>query len=226
MEQTHTIELNGFRHPVSAQVMLLTEEDRPFYLQFTQTFAGQFKPATPLEVQLAFAIADAQWRLNSVRALQNNMLAVQLAASAGITAVNEPKANAAVIGAQVLPKKAPTLASLSLIEQRVHREFHHDLKFLREVQAERRAAEQRQLEQAAALLQLEKSKAAPGEPLAYQPSEDGIALPLEQVEAHLRLTCRHREAVRLSGSRAEPPRSSGRKSPSAHNDRSYATPGP
>jgi len=211
MEDQHstleTLELNGFRHPISAQVMLMTGEERVAYLEFTRSFTAQFEAANPLEEQLAFALADGQWRLNHVRALQNNMLSVALAAS-------DSQAHAAVIGAHVQPKKALTLATLSTHEQRVHRQFHQDLRTLRELQAARRKQEQEQLEQAAQLLKLERARTAPGESRPYRPADDGIAIPLEKIEAHLRLANRREEARRLDSVRnpqLKPPGSESRK---------------
>jgi len=192
-----TIELNGFRHPVSAQVMLMTAEEAKVYLKFTRSLAEEFQPATMLEAQIAFSIADAQWRLNSVRALQNNLLSVQLAAS-------ETPMEPAVLGAQIHLRKAPTLATLTIYEQRIHRQFHKDLVTLQQLQAARRAEEQRQLDQAAQLLELERSKTPAGQPLVYHPSGDGIQFPLEQIEAHLRLSCRRREATRFEKTHSAP----------------------
>jgi len=189
MEAETSIELNGFRHPVSAQVMLMTAEEAKAYLKVTKSLAGEFQPATLLEAQIAFSIADAQWRLNHVRALQNNMLSVQLA-------VSDMSLEPAVLAARIHRQKAPTLATLSTHEQRVHRQFHKDLKTLQELQAGRRQREQQALDEAAQRLKLERSKTPPGKPCVYQPSEDGIAISLETIEAHLRIADRRAEAFR------------------------------
>src|SRR5437879_3589628 len=50
--------------------------------------------------------------------------------------------------------QANALASISMHEQRVSREFHRSLKELREIQAERREQERRQMIQAAQLFKL------------------------------------------------------------------------
>jgi hypothetical protein len=188
------LELTGFRHPVSQQVMIMPEEEAKAFVKFTDAYIDHFKVSGPVEQQLAFSLAESQWRLNSIRAVQNNMLSLELAKCATI-AIDESNAQTAVVAAQRQPKKAMTLRELSMYEQRLNRQFHQDLKTLRSLQEERYSKESQNLEEAAQLLNLEKSKAPKGEPCTYNPIDDGYPHPLERVEKHLDLRDRRREAL-------------------------------
>jgi hypothetical protein len=190
------LELTGFRHTVSRQVMLMTPEEAPIYVNFTESYVTHFKVDGPVEEQLAFSLADTQWRLNSTRAMQNNMLSLELAKSASIE-VAESKVQSAILAAQRQPKKAMTLRELSMYEQRLNRQFHQDLKTLRSLQNERKQEQQGQLEEAAQILKLEIAKTPPGEPCAYNPTDDGYTLPIAHIEKHLHLRGRRREAQQL-----------------------------
>jgi len=185
--------LTGYRDPVTRQVMLMTPDTCPEYQKFKKAYVASFKTVDMVEEQLAHSIADAQWRLNQIRALQNNLFALELSYPVKID-IEEPNAKAAAHSAQRIPRKAPTLRELSMYEQRIHKQFHNDLQALRDMIAARHTEENETLDQAAQLLKLEKSKTPKGAALKYCPSQDGYAHPIEVVEKHLHIRDRRREA--------------------------------
>jgi hypothetical protein len=70
------------------------------------------------------------------------------------------------------------LATLSLHGSRLSRQFQKSLDQLREIQAERRLQQERDLKRAAALLELHKHKGLP-----YDPAQDGFVFSKDQIEA-------------------------------------------
>jgi hypothetical protein len=186
-----TVELQGFRHPVTKQPLMMPAADAEAYLQFTQAFSAELDPKGFLEEQLAQSVADAQWRLNQIRAIENNILATERAAYA----------DAPVVTAHRKAKYANAL-SFSTYEQRLTRQFHQNLKLLRELQAERRTREAAELEQAAQILTMEKSKAAPNQPLKYTPANDGFVFSIPEIEAHIERRKRLHDARQYTATRS------------------------
>jgi hypothetical protein len=70
------------------------------------------------------------------------------------------------------------LATLGLHYQRLSRQFQKALDKLREIQAERRQEQERDLKRAAALLELHKRKGVP-----FDPAEHGFVFSIDQIEA-------------------------------------------
>jgi hypothetical protein len=77
-------------------------------------------------------------------------------------------------------------ANISINSQRLARQFERTLAQLRQIQADRRAAEERQLNQAAKILKMHKD-----ENLPYQPTDDGFVFSNDEIETFL-----HREERR------------------------------
>jgi hypothetical protein len=182
-----TVELTGFRHFITRQALLMPAPEAEAYLEFTRTFREELAPVGMLEEQLSQSLADAQWRLNQIRALQSNIFATETAAFA----------DAPVVTAHRSPRYAGAL-SFSLYEQRLAHQFHQNLQLLRELQSERLQREAADLDQAAQILEMEKAKSAPSQPLNYSPSDDGFVFSILQLEAHIRRRERSREAARFT----------------------------
>ena len=136
-QENPALVLTAFRDPISQQTMMMTAEDAPVYQEFMAEYVASLQVVGSVELQLAYSIASAQWRLNYIRALQNNMLSLQLAMHANIE-IAEPNAQSAAIAAQTQPRKSLSLRELSMYEQRLNKQFHQDLKVLRALQKERR----------------------------------------------------------------------------------------
>jgi hypothetical protein len=113
-------------------------------------------PPRPTESHLTQELADTAWRLKRIPQLEAELLSQ---APSPLTLI-------------------PQLATLGLHSQRLSRQFQKILDHLREIQSERRHEEQRQLKQAAALLELHKHKGLP-----YNPAEHGFVFSKDQVES-------------------------------------------
>src|SRR3954454_23301062 len=65
--------LNGTRHGILAQVIVLPKEDMAAYNQFTAEYAAALHPVGTVEIQLAHACADIQFRLHRMSAAEHNL---------------------------------------------------------------------------------------------------------------------------------------------------------
>ena len=65
---------NAWKHGLTSQVFIHTEEERPAYLEFGQELIIDLRPVGAIEIQLAQKIVDSHWRLNRVPAIENNLL--------------------------------------------------------------------------------------------------------------------------------------------------------
>src|SRR5215475_13676861 len=65
--------MNALRHGATAQVTIMPDEDRAAHETFCAGIVSGYAPQGPLEIQIAQSIAEDEWRLNRVRALEQNI---------------------------------------------------------------------------------------------------------------------------------------------------------
>jgi len=159
--------MNALTHGLTSRSPVLPSEDQAAFDAHRRGFFDEYKPATPTETQLTQELADTAWRLNRIPALEAALLD---------RAANPPTDQAAIEFDIVDAHRA--LATLGLHYQRLSRQFQKAVDKLREIQSERRHEQERDLRQAAALLELHKHKGIP-----YDPSQDGFVYSKDQVEA-------------------------------------------
>ncbi|HWE52742.1 MAG TPA: hypothetical protein VG273_23315 [Bryobacteraceae bacterium] len=138
---------NSRRHGFTGRVNLLTPENRQAHDEFCSNLIDSLNPETPMERQFAHSIAEDSWRLNGLRAAENNLLAECAAFSH-----NEIKE--ALQTAHAYQKHAGDLQLFSLYEQRINRAIHRNLTALKALQFERKAERGKALEEAKLLTQL------------------------------------------------------------------------
>jgi hypothetical protein len=137
------------------------------YQHHCRQFLDEYQPATPTETQLTQQLADTAWRLNRVPILEAALLD---------RAANPPSEQARIEFDIVDAHRA--LATLGMHSQRLACQFRKTLDQLREIQAERRLQQERELKRAAALLELHKHKG-----LSYHPAQDGFVFSNDEIEA-------------------------------------------
>jgi hypothetical protein len=153
---------NALRHGLTAQTAVLPTEDRESYQRHLQQFLDEYAPATPTETQLVNEIANTAWRLNRIPILEANLLS------------QNPTPQTLI----------PQLATLGLHSGRLSRQFQKALDQLREIQAERRRLERRQLTEAAEILIRHQRKGSPCEPADLFSAQPGFVFSKEQIERH------------------------------------------
>jgi hypothetical protein len=148
--------LNALRHGLTAQRIVMPEEDQDAYQNHVESFTSEYHPQGPTETHLVQSLADTSWRLNRAAALEVNALA----------------------GAADFESQARALATLSLHTQRLSRQFERTAAQLRELQQTRQFEEQRELSDLLDIIEMYESK---GEP--YNPSSDGFVFSKPQIAA-------------------------------------------
>jgi hypothetical protein len=124
--------LNGLRHGLTGQTILLPEEDRAVYDKHCADFLTELAPRGAVETQVAQSIADDYWRLNRIKAIEDNIFAL------GIEA--DPDNDPALAQAQTFLDQAHRINLLSLYESRLNRAVSKKLVELRELQRLRKVA--------------------------------------------------------------------------------------
>ena len=71
--------LNACRHFLTAQVSILPPAEREVVEAFCAPLVANLAPGNDFERQLARAIAEAQWRLNRARAMEETFFAAEIA---------------------------------------------------------------------------------------------------------------------------------------------------
>jgi hypothetical protein len=139
--------LNATRHGILAQVMHLPEEEMAAFTEFTKEYVASLAPVGAVETQLANACADLQFRLHRLAAAEHNLFAIGHDENGDKWSVDHAESHTALTFAETLRRSKDPLALLTLYESRLSRRFLQTLKQLREIQAERRALEQKQLKE-------------------------------------------------------------------------------
>jgi len=126
------------------------------YKAFSKELADSLNPETPMEQQLAQTVADTQWRLNRARTYEDGILALghgqalspqyggEIDASGQ---ADSPEIHSALTAARVFRDNSTAFVNLSLYEQRLSRAQKEAFRQLRELQAERKAAPPKVLEE-------------------------------------------------------------------------------
>jgi hypothetical protein len=189
--------LRAIRHQTTGQFYALSQEDR---LAFDTHCAGilqDLQPANHRERWLATSIAEDQWRLNRARALENNIFAIGMSGDiADATDADSPEVHAAVCQARVWLRDGRNLQLLALYEQRLRRGIEKNEKQLRELQAERKAAHDKALEEAVLLAELDIAEGRAFH-LADDPVANGFGFSASEITRLARRNIRLRQAARL-----------------------------
>src|SRR5580692_7360017 len=144
--------LNAYRHGLTGQVLIMTPEDQAAYHQHCQNMKRALAPEGAFEAGLVQSIADDRWRLFRAASLDINTCAVSISEPDKITS-EHPQVQTAFAQAVAWAADSKNMNLLSLYEGRIQRRVERNLKMLKESQAERKAALQQAVEEAALLAQ-------------------------------------------------------------------------
>jgi len=174
--------LNGIRHGLTGQVVVLPEEDLAAFRTFTVEIVASFDPADARERQLAHSYACFQWRINRAAAIEENMFALgHMEEVAENLNIENAAVHNAVTYAKTFRADSRDFDRLSMYTQRLINQADKVLKQLNQFQAERKERFHREITQAAALLRAHRARGS-----AFDPKEFGFALTSDQVAAFIR----------------------------------------
>jgi hypothetical protein len=112
---------------------------------------------------------------------------------------NHPEAETALAMALAYREHNRAFANIGIARQRLSRQYERTLAQLRQIQAERRANEERQLDRAAKILKMHndenlRDQTAPHNPAPYNPADDGFVFSNAEIETFLHRQERSQQA--------------------------------
>jgi hypothetical protein len=152
--------LNALRHGLTGQTVVLPEEDLAAYQKHCAQFHAELSPKGLLETKAVQTIADTYWRLDRIRAMENNLFALALEEQEPLS--SDPVISSALAQARSLDTRGDLLTRLSLYEQRLNRTLEKAKTELKQLQQERAAAREKALEFAAQIRNLKEALEAQG----------------------------------------------------------------
>jgi hypothetical protein len=158
----------------------MTEEDRIAHDAFSAALIASMAPEGALELQFAQRIAADSWRLNRASAIEDNLFALGFSSHSDDETTGHPEVDAALTAARTFTREAKSFELLTLYEQRLNRSVQKNLAQLQALQSARKAEGERQMEEAARLLELNEMKG-----LAYEPAQDGFVFSITRIRAAL-----------------------------------------
>ena len=170
---------NSLKHGMYAKVLLLDDEDREEYLEFTTAIKADLKPASPLQEEFAQLVCDNFWRMRRFRAMETNQLE-RLAFNAKKRNGSEPGEALALAWQDDCNG---SLERLARHEQRLSNQTHKALKQLKDLQREARELAQQEIAQA--LSKPKETKAAAASGFVSQHAQTAaMATPIPPAQPH------------------------------------------
>src|SRR5690242_13528689 len=165
--------INALRHGITGQVSITTVEDRAAHDKFVQEIIDRLRPEDPLELQFASLIAEDFWRLQRIRAVENDILALGNFSEAADIDVDHPEIHASLTRARTFLDQSKDFERLTLYEQRINRSIEKNRRQLEDLQAERKRQRQEALEQVCLLRQVPAAQEHPIDDDNAQEHSDG-----------------------------------------------------
>jgi hypothetical protein len=189
---------NARRHALTAQITVMTDEDRLAHDKFTHAMIAELAPVGEMETFHATSAAEEAWRLHNARAQCTNIVAIgHFDGTGDLYDAEHPQIHTAITAATVMRDRAKTLELLSLYEQRIHRIFRSHYDQLQKLQASRKSKHEADLNEARLLRQLAEQKHLP-----YEPAADGFVFSNHEIDRftdrrHRLRQAAHTEFLRL-----------------------------
>jgi hypothetical protein len=168
--------LNALRHGLTGQTVVLPEDDLAAYQKHCAQFHAELKPQGLLETKAVQTIADTYWRLDRIRAMENNLFSLGFQELSGDLSTEDPAIHCALAQAKSLDGRGDLLARLSLYEQRLNRTLTLAKAELKQLQQERAEAERDALLAAAKIRNLKQALNQP-----WQPEQNGFEFSLQEL---------------------------------------------
>jgi hypothetical protein len=156
-------------HGLTGQTVVLPEDDLAAYQKHCGQFHAELKPQGLLETKAVQTIADTYWRLDRIRAMENNLFSLGFHELSADIATDDPSIHCALAQEKSLDGRGDLLARLSVYEQRLNRTLALAKAELKQLQQERAEAERKALLTAAKIRNLKQALNQP-----WQPEQDGF----------------------------------------------------
>ena len=136
--------MNAVKTGLTGRTVLLPSDDAEAYRNLLAAYENEFKPVGLRECELVQSLADIQWRLQRIPGLEMAIYARGRDEFAEQFEDLDPAARSARLDLETFIHYQKPLRNLQLQEGRLQRQREKDMAELRELQQERREAEQPQ----------------------------------------------------------------------------------
>jgi hypothetical protein len=137
--------MNAVKTGLTGRTVLLPSDDAEAYRQHLEAYETEFKPAGLRERELVQSLADIQWRLQRIPGLEMAIYARGRDEFAEKFEEQDPAVLSARLDLETFIHYQKPLRNLQIQEGRLQRQRTKDMAELRELQEERRQAEQPQI---------------------------------------------------------------------------------
>jgi hypothetical protein len=141
--------LNAVKSGLTGHTVLLPTDDVALYESHLTAVAAELRPFGPRESALVQSIADAEWRIQRIPALEHGIYAQGHLEFAPLYAAEDASLRASLIQTKTFLTYEKQLRNLQLQESRIRKHREKDLGELKELQDERHAQHKQRLDVAA-----------------------------------------------------------------------------
>src|ERR1700722_7055347 len=181
--------LNALRHGLTGQTIVLPSEDLAAYQTHSQSFLAEYQPKGATETQLVQSLLDTAWQVNRAASVETNLFSLGITEMEERIRASHPEAETALAMALAYREHNRAFANIGISRQRLTRQFDRTLNQLRQIQADRRATEERQLDNAAKILKMHQDEnlhlTAPHNLAPYNPADDGFVFSKDEIETYI-----------------------------------------
>ena len=171
--------LNAVKTGLTGRTVLLPGDDATAYESHVSSVFARFQPAGDEERNLVQSLADTEWRLARIPALEMSIYALGRLQFADLFPQEDPAVRQQLLEAKIFLDFHRPLNNLSIQENRLRRHREKDLATLRELQEMRRRREKARLTEAAR--QYIQAVHEQRHDL-WEPADNGFEFSIEQVE--------------------------------------------
>ena len=172
---------NATKHGFAGQIVVIPDHEQEAFRQHLENFRAEYQPKEITEEVLVQSMADISWSTQQMAAHSINFMSILGSYPTNIPTSGNPQTDFAISQSQKAVAQIKALNTLSIYEQRKTRLFHNTRRELALVQAERKAKEKAELEQAAQLRKLCKLHRDRSVP-EWHPSENGFVCSLAEID--------------------------------------------
>ena len=173
---------NAVKNGLTGATVLLPCDDAALYELHVSNTVAIWAPATHREQFLVQSIADTDWRLQRIPALESGILALGRLQHADLFQDHPEPLRATLLDAYILETKARELRNLHLQERRLRSQREKDLAELHQIQKERLKRREEQLNAAAHMCERYGENGHD-----FNPSAFGFEFSIEEIEERLGL---------------------------------------
>jgi hypothetical protein len=174
-----TSSLNGLKTGLTGRTVLLSGDDIASYQSHVESFLKRCQPLNEAEHNLVQSLADTEWRLLRIPALEMGIYALARLEFADLFPGESETVRHALIEAKTFLVYQRQLNNLSIQEGRLRRQREKDTEILRKMQEERRLQTEKRLNEAAKLYI---EAVDQGLRHLFKPAELGFEFSLGQIE--------------------------------------------